>query len=405
MTTSRIISIHPFPARMVPSIILEELPMARKRDEVVLDPMAGSGTTIVSARQRGYRAIGFDTDPLAVLIATVWSENLDGEKVKLAADRVLRAAKQSCSLMRPDAAYPAGADEDTRKFIRFWFDERCRQQLTALQSAIRRHQGKAIQRVLFCALSRLVITKKYGVSKAMDVSHSRPHRVYDQAPITPFEQFLKAVSHIVKTAPFKNQESAPRATVRRADARALPQQDESIDAVITSPPYLHAIDYMRGHKLSLVWMGYSVKDLRVIRSTNVGAHSMSKAPNGRDLIEVMGSMGAINELSGQQQGMVRRYVEDLTKVVAECSRVLRKNGRATFVAANSNVSGISVSNSKAIELLAERSGLRLKAIRSREINDQHRYLPAPRRESAGPILQNRMREEFIMTFQKASPKK
>jgi len=38
---------------MAPSKILEELPMGRKPNCVALDPMAGSGTTIVSARERG----------------------------------------------------------------------------------------------------------------------------------------------------------------------------------------------------------------------------------------------------------------------------------------------------------------------------------------------------------------
>jgi ribosomal protein L11 methylase PrmA len=66
-------TVHPFPARMAPSIVFEEL--SRESDQLtVVDPMAGSGTSIVAARLRGHRAFGFDVDPLAVLLATAWTK-------------------------------------------------------------------------------------------------------------------------------------------------------------------------------------------------------------------------------------------------------------------------------------------------------------------------------------------
>ena len=65
---SQIHPIHPFPARMAPSIVWNNLPDSGKFLRV-LDPMAGSGTSLVIAKARGYQAVGCDTDPLAVLIA------------------------------------------------------------------------------------------------------------------------------------------------------------------------------------------------------------------------------------------------------------------------------------------------------------------------------------------------
>jgi len=57
----------------------------------------------------------------------------------------------------------------------------------------------------------------------------------------------------------------------RADVRNIPITDGFIDVVITSPPYLNAIDYLRGHKLSLAWLGYKISDIIPIRSNNIGA--------------------------------------------------------------------------------------------------------------------------------------
>ena len=68
----RIQPLHPFPARMAPELAIDTL-----RDlpgsSVVLDPMVGSGTVLRHASDMGHAAIGFDVDPLAVLISRVWT--------------------------------------------------------------------------------------------------------------------------------------------------------------------------------------------------------------------------------------------------------------------------------------------------------------------------------------------
>jgi hypothetical protein len=73
--------IHPFPARVAPELVWDELPDHTTKLRV-LDPMAGSGTTLVTARLRGHEAIGFDRDPLAVLIARAWLTNVEVGKAE-----------------------------------------------------------------------------------------------------------------------------------------------------------------------------------------------------------------------------------------------------------------------------------------------------------------------------------
>ena len=65
-------TIHPFPARMAPELALSAL-KELKRGSLVLDPMSGSGMVLRQATELGLHSIGFDMDPLAVLMATVWT--------------------------------------------------------------------------------------------------------------------------------------------------------------------------------------------------------------------------------------------------------------------------------------------------------------------------------------------
>ena len=237
----------------------------------VVDPMAGSGTTIVTARLCGHHALGFDTDPLALLIAKAWSSDVDPEPLRRVAARVLDEARRRYQSITAGEAYPRGANQETRKFIRFWFDSTNRRQLTALAASISQVRNRSEQAILWCTFSRMIITKGAGVSLAIDVSHSRPHRAHRVAPVKPLEKFLAAFEQVLRGTQFSPSHQSPAAEVRRGDARAIPLKDNSVDMVITSPPYLNAIDYLRGHKLSLVWMGHQIDELRQLRSENIGS--------------------------------------------------------------------------------------------------------------------------------------
>jgi tRNA G10 N-methylase Trm11 len=197
-------AIHPFPARMAPELVWDELPCrsTNRRPLRVLDPMAGSGTTLVTAKLRGHEAIGFDRDPLAVLIARSWLTNVKPDDVESKAATVLSKARSRARDMAITDAYPRAADAETKAFVRYWFDTTNRVQLTALSESISRLHNPSLRDLMWCAFSRLIITKTIGVSLAMDISHSRPHRSYEKAPINAFDRFQHAVNQVIKSSPF-----------------------------------------------------------------------------------------------------------------------------------------------------------------------------------------------------------
>jgi len=96
--------------------------------------------------------------------------------------------------------------------------------------------------------------------------------------------------------------------------------------------------------------------------------------------------------------MVQRYVWDMGKVMEECARVLKREGRAVFVVGDSAISGVFIKNSEALIRLANNNGLSLVSRNTRPIETKRRYLPPPESERAGDKMQGRMREEVILEF-------
>lgn len=364
--------------------------------------MAGSGTTLVAARLKGHNAIGFDTDPLAILMARVWSADIDANAARARFEVVIRETRRIYRKISPQKAFPAGIDQQTKEFITFWFDKVNRRQLTALANSISRVADKDLRELFWCAFSRMIITKEVGVSLAMDVSHSRPHKKFHRAPIRAFDTIQRQVEIILKNAPFQNYSSLPRASVSRGDARELPLKANSVDLVITSPPYLNAIDYLRGHKLALVWMGFSLEEIRSIRSTNIGTEASLQGKYDRYVSDVIKEVGSGAGLSPRIYHILARYIADMDAVLSETSRVLHKEGKAVFVVGNSALRGAFIKNSKAIAALGRRNGLMLVSARRRPIPENRRYLPSPTFQKSGKALRKRMREEVILIFK---PKK
>ena len=394
-------AIHPFPARMAASIPWNKLRQTTRRPLRVLDPMAGSGTTLVVARTLGHKAIGFDSDPLAVLLGRVWCSDIRESTASRIARLVHKAAERQNRTLPVRFAYPAEADDETCAFVRYWFDDTNRCQLASLARAISGVEIKQVRELLWCAFSRLIITKQAGASRALDVSHGRPHRVSKKNTIRPLDHFLRSVDMVLSSIPFKSSDAvAPTATIRLGDARRLPIESSSIDIAISSPPYLNAIDYVRAHKFSLVWMGHSIEDLRKVRAENIGTEIGMESGNPI-VANAVGRMTQLEELPSRERGWLVRYVTDMEKTISELSRVLVPKGRAVLVVGDTTMRDVYVRNSRAISYVGEHHNLQVVRCRRRKLPPNRRYLPPPSLRGSGAMLRNRLRTEVALELVKA----
>lgn len=387
-------SVHPFPARMAPDLALERL-ADLEADSLVLDPMAGSGTVLRQATELGHRACGFDMDPLAVLMARVWTTPVEDAAIGRHLSRIL---EEVADLDSVDVDLPwIDDDHETRDFVEYWFGERQRTDLRKLAHVLIHDTETAhALDVLRLALSRIIVTKEQSASLARDTSHSRPHKVCKESNFAIIPAFERSVRQMRATLAAWPPRGETQITV--GDARRLKTlENGEVDAVLTSPPYLNAIDYLRGHRMSLVWLGHRCGELRRIRSQSIGAERAPDNPETAGLFaRITDAMGSFDELSGRHRRMIQRYAEDLFQMVSEIARVLRDGGTATFVVGNSCLKGVFVRNAAGVSEAARMVGLTQISVVERELPENRRYLPI----TTGGQLGKRMRTETICSFVK-----
>lgn len=376
---------------MAPELALDKIELLTAPGATVLDPMCGSGTVVRLAAESKRIGIGADVDPLAVIITRtachrLWSKDLVARAEALVA-KASRLGGQLPEWIRKD--------RETAEFVDYWFAPEQAADLSRLARVLAK--GALSDDPLRVAFSRMIVTKDGGASLARDTSHSRPHRVADTNDYDVFDEFIKSAKKL--EALIEVGRSAHRTRIRRADARTLNfVKPESVDLVVTSPPYLNAIDYLRGHRMSLVWMGWTVSTVRSLRGESVGVErSMDDvAPEVKEITDA--AVPRLTDLPNRRQGMVLRFTHDMDRLARSLRRVVIPKGHLVMVVADSQLAGVPISNAAICAGAARRYGFKLIEETVRPLPARHRYLPPPT-TSTGTLSQ-RMKEEIVFTFRR-----
>ena len=184
---------HPFPAKFPPQ--LPEFLIERLSDpgDVVLDPMLGSGTTLVEAVRLGRRAVGCDIDPLARIIAAAKLTAIEPSAALEVGHGVLKDAKNDYweDGHRLQQELELRFDLKTGEFVDYWFLRQHQLELLALLQRIEALPAGGIRDFLQVVFSSTIIAKSGGVSLARDLAHTRPHRDVTKTPNSAFVEFAK----------------------------------------------------------------------------------------------------------------------------------------------------------------------------------------------------------------------
>ncbi len=386
-------AVHPFPARMASEIALDAISSARQ-PMTLLDPMCGSGTVLSHASNHGHTAIGFDLDPLAILMSRVATSTVKASRLFQIADDCVRAAKRS------RAASPPWQDDETEPFARYWFASMQYTQLLRLSKQLNGLTCRPERDALQIALSRTIVTKHPQASLAADTAHSRPHRVSTTSEYDVYVGFLKSVQRL--STQLEQRSLRGKVTVKQADARRRSSyRESSIDLIITSPPYLNAIDYLRGHRLALIWLGHSLGPLRSIRRTSIGAEAglenVAASDKAWSLISPL--LDAIEHPDELPTAMISRYAHDMRLLSENIFLALKPGAKAIVVVADSNIRGQAVPTGRIVSRCLAVAGLVPFSLSTREIPTAMRYLPVTK---AGPMLNARMKREHVIVVRKAA---
>jgi DNA modification methylase len=313
-------SLFPYRGKFHPQLIKGLLNIIGiKKGELVLDPMCGSGTANIEASLMGINSYAVDVSPFCQLMTKTKYEALKINK-KLLKD----------ILDKSDALFN-------------FFNSR--------DALLKVKEINDVEKAKVYYLSFLAFLDSMGYSKRVKTSTHR--ELFDKV----LNRYINTILDFINN-PHYNQSNLGRTEVlEKSTALNLEIKDNSIDGVITSPPYSFAIDYVKNDQDQLEFLGYNIQELK---SNMVGLIGKNKDER------------------------LENYFKDMSKVCSEVYRVLKPNKYfIIIIGSNTNQTG----------------GIRLE----QKIIDTCNQLGMPLVKSIiKPIkgMRNTMKDEYVLFFKK-----
>src|SRR3990172_2476855 len=350
-------SLHEYKGRFYPQLAKSLMNYAGiKKGDTVLDPFCGSGTTLVESFLFGANAVGIDINPIAFLLAKAKVKSLlltpkDLTTIQKTFDNLKeRACWQRVSIDR----YNQTLDTE---YLKNWFPENNLKKIFAIQEIILSLDSEICQLFAKVVLSNLLRDYFY-----QNPSQLRIKRRQDTPPENLIETFRRNLAeHVESLVRFQLlNRIEPVSNVQNylGDIRTLIKsanlKPNSIDVVITSPPYATALPYVDTDRLSLFAFGFTDKsNFRKLEESLIGNREITKSKREqldeelernfessvlpKEIIQLLKRIYLLNKDANvgfrrkNTAALLYKYFLDIHQGINQVSQVLKKNKFAFFV--------------------------------------------------------------------------
>ena len=253
--TKHVHRLHPYLGKYVPQLVEALLARHLPRAKTVLDPFAGSGTTLVQSLEDGRDAVGIDVAAFNCLLMEVKT----GEYNLFTLERELRDS------LRRLETFEANRPPRASGYLAKWFAPRAAAELAFFRSFVDEYEHADVLRVVLARAARsarrtthfdLDFPRQPQVGEYWCHKHKKTCRPVERA-----EHFLRryALDTLARVREFSRVRARGReAQVLHGDARNL-DLPGPFDGVVTSPPYPGLIDYHEQHRYAYELLGLDDK--------------------------------------------------------------------------------------------------------------------------------------------------
>lgn len=329
---------------------IEEIRLGKDSD--VMDPFLGAGTTILSCKELGIPAIGFDLLPLSVLISNVKVSNYRVRKLRGLWTSLKKDGWQNGETVAPDIPVLLKA-----------FDPDVLKRILAIQHRLTSIGNKKYSDFFLLGLLN-VVGRLSKTEKGGGWLRFCPEKVIPLGEVD--NLFQNAVELMISDLEQSHCQSSERNwRAYLADARDLPK-NKKVDAIISSPPYLNRHDYTRIFSLELALAFLkNHNELKELRYRSLRSHVEAKKTYLVDDYRVPPRLATISETlkklpvnNERIPDMVAGYFEDLFSTLQGLYPLVKKDGYIVFVLGNVRFAGVLIPVDEIVAELGEQTGLR-----------------------------------------------
>jgi site-specific DNA-methyltransferase (cytosine-N4-specific) len=382
--------IHPYPAMLHPLLVNFLIKKYAKENDIIFDPFCGSGVTLLQSALNNHSSIGFDINPLSLLIAKVKSDKYDIKKLKEEFDDFKKSILKNKKTDIPEI-----------KNIDYWYTKEVIEDLGKVRFILKNKKYKYNNFfiITFAYICRNQSLTRNGEFKRFRVKAEKikdfPNNVFD-----------KLFEHIENTIEIFSNSEKPKKVARPilSNSEQPISPEIKYDLVITSPPYGDS-------KTTVAYGEYSSFGSEWIDDLNIYGGNNYKVDN-----ESIGKVGVLNEeikkcgilteilnkiekIDKKRAKEVLHFYNGYYNVIRNVIKNLNEKGRVCFVVGNRTVKGYQIPMDQITAFFLDSMGLKFEGIYVRDI--LNKVMPSQNSPTnvTGAKLKT-MSNEYIVIFKK-----
>lgn len=377
---------HRYPAKFIPQLVEKLMDTYINNGTAsVNDPFMGCGTTIVSAISRGFHASGTDINKIAFLMTGTKAKPICPDFLKKKVNNFLSEIcppEVDSVLFSKNQIDPCIPERHLEK-IDYWFKEPVRDELGKILTVIHEEDESVVRFFLLVAFSHVLKT-----CSIWSLASTKPARDFNKRTTLPYDairrhllKMLKGNSQFYDVVPSHVKEDLDSyLKIRMGCAKEQPVEDDSVDLIVSSSPYVTSYEYADLHQLSTLWLDLA-GDLKEYRKQFIGTsykHYEDKSLKSHIALKIVDEMEEINRNKSKE---IKAFYIDMQEVFNESYRILKPGGRCCYVIGNTKLRGVDILNAEAFVDSLQHSGFKLDRLIKREI--PLKILPQTRDEKTG----------------------
>ena len=283
--TKHVHRLHPYLGKFIPQLVEALLARYLRPGGRVLDPFAGSGTTLVQALESGFDAVGVEVAAFNVLLMEVKTRRYN----LFVLERELRQVVARLDALEPTTEVPSA-------YVRRWFAPAAARELLAFRALIPEYEHADVLRVVLARAARSARRTTHFDLDFPRTPQRAPYWCHKHRrtcrPVETARQFLEryALDTLVRIKAFSRLRVPRRvAEVVHGDARTLPLGGP-YDGVVTSPPYPGLIDYHEQHRYAYELLGLDDRRELEVGAAAAGVSRRALQAYADGIVEVLANV-------------------------------------------------------------------------------------------------------------------
>jgi len=293
--TKHVHRLHPYLGKFIPQLVELFLKTYFKKGDWILDPFAGSGTTLVEANILGINSVGIEISEFNCLITNVKIREYDLEEVeKEIRDILYKTRKFSRWLREKQTSF---GDSGFHKYVSDseylleWLATRSLQEILFYRSQISNYKHQDILKIILSRATRSArLITHYDLARPKKPVYETYWCIKHRRYCEPVQECLKFINRyswdtIRRLREFAALRTDATMDIMKGDSREV-QLESKFDGIFTSPPYVGLIDYHDQHRYAYELFLFEDNGKKEIGSASKGKGYEAKKQYQKDILAV-----------------------------------------------------------------------------------------------------------------------